>query len=102
MKMTTMADASVFSALNHTGAEFLIADLETAMVFLDVAETSRNETTVRRNRGHARHAYDVIVRLLSTLKVSDAERAAITEKIGILKKRLEATGETFRDQSGAA
>jgi hypothetical protein len=87
------AAASAFSEWNHTGAEFLMADLDTAMVFLDVAETSGCEDTVQRNRNNARRAYDMVLRLFTTLKLSETDREAITAKLAVLKKRLEAAGQ---------
>ena len=40
--------------LRHAGAEFLIADLQTAITFTDIALRSKDEAVIDRNRRNAR------------------------------------------------
>jgi hypothetical protein len=81
------------SDADEIGAAFLATDLETAMTFLDVAETSRNEVTVRRNVANARRAYDTVLRLLPKTRLGVAERKAIEVKLAALKQRLTSSGQ---------
>lgn len=80
------------NALNHTGAKFLITDVDTALTFMDVAETSRDEETVARNRQNARDAYGTVLGFLSKLKLIPSDREAVESKLAVLKARLEAAG----------
>jgi len=90
-----MADQPELTELEHTGAEFLITDIDTAMVFLEVAETSKTAETVTRNRDNARRAYDIVLHLLTTAKLNEVERETINTKLALLKERLEAAGQQF-------
>jgi hypothetical protein len=76
--------------MNQIGVEFLLIDLDLAMTFLDIAETSRIKETTRRNHDNARTAYDTVLRLLDKLRPSLAQRQAIDAKAAILKARLQA------------
>jgi hypothetical protein len=79
-------------ALKRTGAEFLITDLDTAMVFMDVADTSGDKETVARNQRNARKAYNTVLGFLSTLALMPSDRQAVESKLAVLKARLEAVG----------
>ena len=81
------------SDLNKTSIEFLITDLETALTFLDVAQTSGDQKTKQRNHKNAHNAYDSVIRLLPKVKPTAAQQQAIDEKLTLLKARLEAVGE---------
>jgi hypothetical protein len=72
-------------------AEFIMADLELAFTFLDIARTSGVTETGRRNRQNARIAHDTVLRFLprSLPALSAAERRAIENRLRELKKRLE-------------
>ena len=60
----------------RSGAEFIMADLDLAFTFLDIASTSRVADTACRNQENARTAYDMVVRFLprSIAALSVAER----------------------------
>jgi hypothetical protein len=75
-----------------TGAEFLLADLEAALTFLNVAQTSGNAETVIRNHENARHAHDTVARLLQRVTLTADDRQIIEAKLAVLKERLEAVG----------
>jgi hypothetical protein len=81
--------------LNQTGVDFLLTDLDTALVFLDIAATSRNQDNIKRNHQNARKAYDTVARLLLTVDPSPRQLSVITQKLGLLKSRLEAVGYTL-------
>jgi hypothetical protein len=82
-----------FHNANQTGVELLLVDLDLALTFLDVADTSHIEETRQRNRNNARKAYDTVLRLLETLKPDAGQRRAIDAKLVLLKTRLQAVGE---------
>jgi hypothetical protein len=90
-----MSDSPESAALKHIGTDFLITDLDTAMVFLDVAETTQIPEVAERNRGNARRAYDIVADLLSRVKIDEAERETINTKLAALRKRLEGAGQQF-------
>lgn len=81
-------------ALKHTGAEFLIADLETALAFMDVAHASDDEATVSRNHRNAWKAYDTVSQFLGKLALMPNDLQAVENKLAILKARLKAVGLT--------
>ena len=86
-----MSDAS-FRDLHRTGAEFLLADLDTALTFMDVAEVSRNEETVRRNHQNAHRALETVLHLREKLVLEKVQEQAFNEKVTLLKARLQAVG----------
>jgi hypothetical protein len=92
--VVAMSD-SPFDNSNRIGAEFLITDLDIALTFLDVAQTSTNQETIRRNREHARRAYDTVVHLMSKIEVDHPERQKIHERLAKLRVRLQAVGYRF-------
>jgi hypothetical protein len=80
---------------NQTGVQFLLVDLDLAMTFMDVAETSRLEDTKHRNHKNARKAYDAVLQHLEKLKPDAGQRRVIDAKLARLKTRLEAAGQQF-------
>ena len=57
-----MADAPQVGDWRRAAAEFIIADLELAFTFLDIAHTSGVTETRRRNQRNARTAYHAVLR----------------------------------------
>jgi hypothetical protein len=82
-----------FPELNQTGVEFLLLDLDLALTFLDVSETSHVEETTRRNHLNARKAYDAVSHLLKTVTLDEGQRQMMDAKLSLLKKRLQAVGQ---------
>jgi hypothetical protein len=76
-------------ALNDSGVEFVLTDLDVALTFMDVADVSRIAETKARNHRNAREAYTNVLRLLHNLYPA----AAIEEKLALLKMRLIAAGQ---------
>ena len=71
---------------NQTGIDFPLTDLDVvAVTFLDVAEVSRDEETIRRNHNNARTAHDAVVHLLGTFAPEADQRQAINAKVALLK-----------------
>lgn len=73
---------------HRAGVQFLMAELQTSSVFLDVAETTSRLESRQRNVKNARTAYDAVVRLLPRTEPLPDERADIELKLERLKKRL--------------
>jgi hypothetical protein len=80
---------------NQNGVNFLLTDLDLALTFMDIAEVSRHEETVRRNHNSARKAYDTVVRLLEKLMPDVEQRQVIDANLAVLKARLQAVGQQF-------
>ena len=87
--------ADDYSNLNQSGVAFVLTDLDLALTFMDVADASQIEETIRRNHRNARTAYDTVLRLLEKLTPNADQRQAIDEKIASLKTRLQAVGQQF-------
>ena len=81
--------------LNQSRISFLLTDLDLAMTFMDVADSSHIEETTRRNHTNARTAYDTVLHLLQALMLNVDRRQAIDAKLAILKTRLKAAGQQF-------
>jgi hypothetical protein len=84
-----------FWNLNQSGVAFLLTDLNLAITFLDVADASRIEETIRRNHNNARTAYDAICRLSEKLTPNADQRQTIDAKLASLKTRLQTVGQHF-------
>lgn len=89
-----MDDTPQAGSWRRACAEFIMADLELAFTFLDIARTSGVTETGRRNRQNARTARDAVLRFLprSLPALSAAERRAIENRLRELKKRFEELG----------
>jgi hypothetical protein len=72
--------------------DFLLADLDLAMTFMDIAAASHIQETIRRNHNNARRAYDVVMHLLGKITPDAGQRQEIDTKLVLLKKRLQAVG----------
>jgi len=85
-----MDDAPQAGNWRRACAEFIMADLELAFTFLNIARTAGATEDGRRNQENARTAYDAVLRFLprSIPALSGAERRVIEKKLRELKKRL--------------
>jgi hypothetical protein len=77
---------------NKVGAEFLVVELDTALTFLDVAETTTSEESRARNRKNAELAYKTALRLMPRLMLVADQRVAVNQRLTQLKSRLEKLG----------
>jgi len=77
-----------FSDSKQIGVEFLLTDLDVAMTFMDIAEVSRCEETIRRNQANARKACASVINLLEKLSPDERQRQVIEAKLALLKARL--------------
>jgi hypothetical protein len=79
----------------NTGVDFLLADLDLALTFMEVAAVSGSEETRKRNQEKAHEACQTVLRLLDTVRPEAPQRAAISQKLALLKERLEKVGYRF-------
>lgn len=77
----------------YTSPVFLLTDIDVALTFMDVAETTDIEDTVTRNHQNARKAYDTVLDFLSKLTLTPTDRQQVETKLAILKARLQAVGQ---------
>lgn len=80
------------SEANQIGVNFVLTDLDVAMTFMDVADASQNEETVRRNHANAHIAYEAVVYFLGRLTPDAGQRQVIDAKLALLRTRLQAIG----------
>ena len=78
---------------NTIGVEFLLAELDIALTFMDVAEGSQIPENVSRNHKNAHDAYDSVLRHLPKVRLSAAQSEAINGKMAVLTARLKAVGQ---------
>lgn len=82
--------------LNQSGFDFVMTDIETAMVFTRRALGPNVDPEVkRRNVANARKGYDTVVRLRGKLELDSGQQGAFDEKRAALKKMLLRLGERF-------
>ena len=74
--------------LRHVGAQFLIADLETAITFTNIALTAKDQSVINRNRRNALKAYHSILNLASKSRLSEADADAVSTLLARLKAKL--------------
>jgi hypothetical protein len=96
-KKPTMDEILASSAqLNRTSRDFLKVDLQTALTFSSIALQSTDDSVKReRNRRNARRGYDMIVRLLDRVSLTDDDAQHMTRNLVRLKTELQQLGETF-------
>jgi hypothetical protein len=73
--------------------EFLLVDLDIALTFMDVAETTEFRGTAQRNHKNARKAYDMVVSKLREVSPTEAQQSALNQKLALLRVRLQDVGE---------
>ena len=85
------------AGFRRSGAEFILADLELAFTFLDIASTSGVANTACRNQKNARAAYDSVLRFLprSIAALTAGEQQNVQDRLADLKSRLQELGEEF-------
>jgi hypothetical protein len=74
----------------QAGGEFLIADLELAMAWLDRAALTADATTRARNVENATRVRDTVVRLLTKIELPPLQSQEIRKRLQSLEERLEA------------
>ncbi len=78
---------------HERGAEFLRTELQTATVFVGIAETASRKDKRKRNLSKARQGYDALVRFRRRVKLTRDEAAEIDQGITNLRSALQQLGE---------
>lgn len=82
---------------NRIGIQFLLADLNTGLIFTEVASVTESSAGRIRNFEKAVEVYRTVTRLLPRVVPSPDEQLQIQTKLGDLKCRLEQAGYQFED-----
>ena len=77
------------SSVSRNAFEFLLTDIDTALTFMDVAESTDKADIRKRNYANARKAYDTVLRLMQNQAIDDDQRKELTSKLTLLKSRLQ-------------
>lgn len=89
-------DQNIAESLKRTGAEFLSADIDTALTFVGLARSASDDSEKKsRNQRNARKAYDKVQELLARLRLSAEEQSEVNDKLRRLKAELTNLGEHF-------
>lgn len=80
---------------NTISLEFLNVELDTGLLFAEIAAGSNNAEKTARNRANARIAYDTVLRFIGSVSMTDAESESLGLKMATLKRDLQALGESF-------
>ena len=87
-------DDPLFEQMNQIRIQTVLNDLDLAVTFIQVARTSGNPDTRRRNRDNAAEAYSAIRDvLLPMCRINEAQRHDIEAKLTDLRRSLETLGE---------
>jgi len=76
------------NSLEKTYNDLLFADIDLAMTFLKIAETTQPGESAQRNYANACRAYGDVVAKLQAVTLSDEEQALFDEKLSLLRSRL--------------
>jgi hypothetical protein len=80
---------------NPSLMEFINTDLDVALTFTEIAQNSRNQETVTRNRANARRAYVTVLRYSQRLSATAEASEQINTKLEQVKSALQKLGETL-------
>ena len=78
---------------HHSHFEFLKTDLEMAITFTEIAQTTSSATAAARNRTKALEVHDRVKPLIEQFRGMEAEKTALLDLLEILKKGLSRLGE---------
>jgi hypothetical protein len=77
---------------NRIGIDFLVADLNVGLTFLQIADVTRSPATRTRDLDKALQVYRTVKSLLPRLFLSAEDRLIINGKLGELRTKLEQAG----------
>ena len=90
-----MRSSKLETDLNRTRVDTVLADLQVAATFADIAETSNDAATRKRNRDNVKKAvHDIREVLLPRCSPDDSQRADIDRKLGELQQSCRITSPT--------
>jgi hypothetical protein len=74
---------------------FLLTELETGIIFADIAAASNDQDTKLSNVRNARKAYATVIRFLPTIALSPSEKEQISVSLSALRSALERVGSIY-------
>lgn len=77
-----------FDDYNRIALDDLIADVDLALTFTDIASDHRNLETVKRTTRNARAAYNMIAGRRKSILMSDKDAVTLNSKLSALKATL--------------
>lgn len=89
--------AELMDRTNSIGIDFLRTDIETALTFILVAETSSSLESRERNYGKALEGYRTVLRFLPRVMPSPEELASMHNKLEQIRVKLEKAGVALDD-----
>jgi hypothetical protein len=81
------------SSLSRNAFDFLLTDIDVALTFMDIAESTDKEDISKRNFANARKAYDTVRRLMQSHVIDDDQREKLSSRLTVLKSRLQNAGQ---------
>lgn len=76
-------------------SDFLKLDVATGLTFSKLALETDNPEKKQRNLRSARRAYDMVIRLLDRIPLSEEDAECLSQELAYLKANLERLGEVF-------
>lgn len=76
-------------SFDGTGARFIIAELDLAITFCQIALTSRSALRADRNVENANRALEAVARMRQRIRLTQDEEKEVTEKTSTLSSLLE-------------
>jgi hypothetical protein len=73
---------------NEAGVGFLMVELDAALTFLDLADTTTRSDVAHRNRDNAHEAYQTLLRYADRVRMEGVDKANFNERLGRLRTRL--------------
>ena len=80
--------SKIIEQSNQAGVGFLMVEIDAALTFLQVANTTTNKETAGRNRDNAHLAYKTILRYVDRVRLEGAEQVDFKEKFLELQNGL--------------
>lgn len=87
--------AQTLSDCNATSVDFLNIEADTGLMFAEIARQAATGERTTRNRAHARHAYNTVLRFMGCVTLTSSESDNLGMKMAKLKLGLESLGESF-------
>lgn len=89
------SDRVVFTHFRRVGSDFLKTDLQTGLIFSDIALQTTDVAKRQRTTQIARRAYDAISRFLPRIRLTREDARVVAHNLERLKYELLELGETF-------
>lgn len=87
--------SKIIEQSNQAGVGFLMVEIDAALTFLEVANTTTNKETAGRNRDNAHLAYKTILRYVDRVRLEGADQVDFKQKFLKLQSGLIEAGFTI-------